>query len=367
MAAPSTEVPWSGGAASSSAGGAAAPGFRSYQGAFLARDAGKAFPRRARLRRGGPLGLRRGERGALRDGYDAALFAHEMVVVEEEGEAIRFVYERGSVAVLFWSDASAFEPVPLKPTRLALRPGVYPQGVAGDPGKDEVGVWVGPGWYEEPLRRQEGWAEVEVTDHDLRARGWLDTSGFGAVFTPRPVEGIRSHGGVPHGAWFVAGLGARVGRLAPLEGGEQGVSWWVEAVGPPVGALRPVRYAGERSWMRGYVAAALFQEPHAGMGFGRGGTGYGYATRTRLKLATPLRLENGAELFDGPAGDLCGMTRAPLPIPDRIPQRVEGGRREVEVSLGELGLVRLWVDPAKVAPAEAPAASASASARVPAR
>jgi hypothetical protein len=57
-----------------------------------------------------------------------------------------------------------------------------------------------------------------------------------------------------------------------------------------------------------------------------------------------------------------------LLIPDRLPRRVEAGRREIEVPLYEAGYARVWVEEAKVseAPPEA-SASAAPSASAPPR
>ncbi len=342
---------------------------RPYQGAFLADDVGAAFPERAILERTASLRLRRDAPEGLADRLDPLTSPRVVVVVEKTPEAIRFVLDHSAVRMLFWAAPGAFRPVPLKPARLALRPGVYPEGPPGDPERDQVGVWVVPGWDGEPLSRKDPWIEVEVRDMELRARGWLDTSSFGVVFTPEPAPGVRDHVGVLQGAWLLESpRGARIARVTPPDGEPPSINRWFDDLGSPVRGFRRVRYGGYRSWIQGYVLEGFFRptEPRTGYGRGHGHRVYGVRTGKRLPLT--LRVAAGVDLFDAPRGDLCGRTRAPLLIPDRLPRRVEAGRREIEVPLYEAGYARVWVEEAKVseAPPEA-SASAAPSASAPPR
>jgi hypothetical protein len=342
---------------------------RPYQGAFLADDVGAAFPERAVLERTSSLRLRRDAPEGTADRLEQLTFPRVVVVVEKEQDAVRFVLEYSAVRMLFWAALGAFRPVPLKPARLALRPGVYPQGPPGDPERDQVGVWVVPGWHDEPLYRQDPWIEVEVRDMELRARGWLDTSSFGVVFTPEPAPSVRDHVGVLQGAWLLESpRGARIARVTPPDGNPPGINRWFDDLGSPIRGFRRVRYGGYSTWIQGYVSEDLFRYAVPRTGYGRGQGHHVEAVRTAKRLPLTLRVVARADLFDAPRGDLCGRNRAPLLIPDRLPRRVEAGRREIEVPLYEVGYARVWVEEGKVseAPPEA-SAFASPSASTPPR
>jgi hypothetical protein len=314
------------------------------------------------------LRLRRDAAEGPADRLDVFTSPREVVVVEKTPEAVRFVLEFSAIRLLFWAAPGAFRPVPLQPARLALRPGVYPQGPPGDPERDQVGVWVMPGWDGAPLARKEPWIEVEVREMDLQARGWLDTSSFGPVFTPQPAPGVSDHVGVLQGAWLLESpRGARIARVTPPDGDPPGFNRWFDDLGSPVRGFRRVRYGGYRGWILGYVPEGFFRPREARTGYGRGYGHRVYGVRTAKRLALTLQVAAGVDLFDAPRGDLCGRTRAPLLIPDRLPPRVEGGRREIEVPLNEAGYARVWVEETKVSPAPPPSASAAPSASAPPR
>jgi hypothetical protein len=331
---------------------------RPYQGAFLATDADRVFPERAFLARTRSLRLRRGSDEAPTDGFDEMTSPRPVTVVEKDAQAIRILFEVGAARMLFWAAPGAFALVPGKPTRLALRPGVYPQGPPGDPQRDEVGVWVMPGWRPIPLSSKDGWVEIEVNDTDIKARGWLDSSAFEPVYTPETARPAKYHAGVVEGAWLLASpRGSVIAQVRAPEGEVPGVNRWFEGVGPPIQGFRLVRYGGRHAWMQGYVANALFRPPEGGTSYGRGYGDTGYGTRSPKKAPLELQVEPGTDLFDAPDGDLCGRTRGVLRVPDRHPLRVEGGRRQIEVPMNEVGYVRVWVDEKRVG--LIPAASAS--------
>lgn len=334
---------------------------RPYQGAFLATDADRAFPERAFLAQTRSLRLRRGSDEAPTDGFNEMTSTRPVVVVEKDAQAIRILFDVGAARMLFWAAPGAFTPAPVKPTRLALRPGVYPQGPPGDPQRDEVGVWVVPGWHPTTLSSKDGWIEVEVNDADIKARGWLDSSTFGPVYTPEPARSVKTHAGVVEGAWLLESpRGAVIARVRAPEGEAPGINRWFEGVGPPIQGFRLVRYGGRHAWMQGYVANALFRPPESGASYGRGYGDTGYGIRSPKKATPKLQVEPNTDLFDAPDGDLCGRTRGALRVPDRLPLRVESGRRQIEVPMNEVGYVRVWVDETRVGPI--PAASASGSA-----
>ncbi len=311
---------------------------------------GRVFPQRALLRRGASLGFKPGG-PAPRDGHEEMLFPRPVVVVEQRDRMARFVVEIPGAALLLWAERSAFQQVPTVPTRLALRPGVYPQGLPWDPDRDQVGVWVAPGWNSPPLREREGWIEVEIRDMQLQARGWLDASKFGPIFEPVTPRRTEVNGGLLEGSWFRASGGVQVARFAFPEDRQPEVVWWVEPLGEPRGGVRKVHFSASQTWVHGYVAQTLFKDPPEGTLFGRPGTFSSFSERGKKKLEMTLEIEHNTDLFDGPTGALCGRTRQPLRIPDRLPLQVENGRREVEVSIGELGLMRVWVEVSKVHPA----------------
>lgn len=335
---------------------------RPYQGAFLATDADRVFPERAFLVRPRSLRLRRGSDEAPTDGFDEMTSQRPVVVVEKDAQAIRILFEVGAARMLFWAAPGAFTPVPVKPTRLALRPGVYPQGPPSDPQRDEVGVWVMPGWYPTALSTKDGWVEIEVNDTDIKARGWLDSSTFGPVYIPQTASSARHHAGVLEGAWLLASPhGHPIARVRAPEDEAPGVNRWFEEVGPPIQGFRRVRYGGRYAWMQGYVANALFRPPESGASYGRGYGDTGYSVRSPKRTPITLQVEPGTDLFDAPDGDLCGRARGVLRVPDRLPLRVEGGRRQIEVPMNEVGYVRVWADATRVGPIPATSASASAA------
>ncbi|MCS6898931.1 MAG: hypothetical protein RMJ98_04300, partial [Myxococcales bacterium] len=215
-----------------------------------------------------------------------------------------------------------------------------------------VGVWVVPGWHGNPLAHQDTWIEVEIYDMSLYARGWLDTASFGHVFVPQPPPAVHDHIGILQGAWILESpQGARIAHLTPLDSGAPGFLHWFDDLGSPVQGFRKVRYGGFQSWIQGYVPQSHIRRRPPATGYGRGqGGNRGYGTRTALPLPLTLQVAPGTDLFDAPRGDLCGRTRAVLRIPDRLPLRIEGGRREIEVPMQEAGYFRVWVEEGKVSP-----------------
>jgi hypothetical protein len=328
---------------------------RRYTGGFLADDAAAMFPHRAWLARSGPLRLRRGG-PPLDAGPPRPLPPFELVVVEQSEGLTRLVYEETSLRLLVWAPDDALESVPVADTRLALRPRELPAGPAGAP---EVGVWLMPGMRLSVVGRSEGWLEVAVEESGFQARGWVSEASLGKVFQPSTLR-MTTHAGVREGARLLASpSGPPLGRFPLTPGEPAGINHWVEPVGAPTRGFQLVRFLGFTMWARGYLPLYSYVPPEGG-GYGRGMRGRIRVRPAWGKVAPAASLPTGTSLFDGPGGEVVGRTRTPINIPDRLEHHDQGGQREIEVAVGGLGFVRVWVDVAQMGPLPpAPAPTAS--------
>jgi hypothetical protein len=344
------------GSAASSSGLAA--GMKPHTGAWLESDALQVFPEHALMISPGHLRLRRDEPLRLEGGYDPVIRPMEVAVVAHDGESSRIVFETREVRLLFWATEQAFEPVPVRPQRLALKPGQYPKGPVEMAARDELGVWVMPGWYETPLERRDGWRQVSVNDMSIKVKGWLDESQFGAFFRRLSRDNSRTRGGVMGGARLLASPTGPVLMTLPLE---PGGSWTgaFEDVGPAVPGFVHVRYAGRESVIQALVRTAEFTSS-----ISSSFSSSGRVSMRRGVRGMPPRLqvlEAGTLLYDGPGGEPIGRILRSMEIPDRADPTVDRGLRRVEVPLSELGLLPAWVEATALKPLPAPPASASAS------